>query len=249
MPSDVRLSQNPFTPRCDEEGRPTTKIVPFAPVVEPCTVCPAKCCRLRVKASVVDVVAYCRVLQVPLFAGHVVRETDAHSHSFRMAFDERAEGEAATWSGFAELELRRHDDGRCHGLIDVGGFERCGVYAARPAGCRTYPIGWETEETRGGPGSIVCPVPYAIRPQDERQFVANVEEAIDRWALHDAIVAEWNASSPEGGHRLDAFLVFAMARVARALDVDTSVVLQPGGAAERLHELMMASRIVPRPDQ
>ena len=42
------------------------------------------------------------------------------------------------WLGTCEIQLRRRKDGSCHALVSVGGYERCGVYAARPLACRAY---------------------------------------------------------------------------------------------------------------
>lgn len=236
--SDVlRLTPHPLTPRCDENGVPTTKIAPYRPVVEPCAVCPAHCCHLRVKVAVDDAVALCRSIDVPLSAALVVRTVAPHEHSFAVEEDPRIQYAAVGWTGHAELELIHDPEtGRCNQLVDIGGYQRCGVYAARPTGCRTYPVGWATDTQRGGPGSVACPVAYAIRPEDERAFLGHVELALERWARHKAIVDAWNERDT---HPLDEFFVHALTE-ANAKDVRIH-----GDAETRLHQLQVETGVLP----
>lgn len=233
----VRLTPHPLTPKCDEDGAPATRIAPYRPVVEPCAVCPAHCCHLHVKVSVADAVALCRAIDVPLSAAVVVRTVAPHEHSFAVDDDPRILRSSAGWTGHAELQLVHDDDtGRCQQLVDIGGYQRCGVYAARPTGCRTYPVGWETDTQKGGPGSVACPVAYAIRPQDERQFIAHVELAIERWAAHRAIVDAWNQRDT---HPLDDFFAHALS-AAGAEDVAVG-----GDAQAQLYALQVATGVLP----
>lgn len=239
----LRLAPHPFTPRCDEHGVPTTKIAPYGAVVEPCAVCPGHCCHLRVKVSLLDAIALCRAIDVPLLAALVVRTVKPHEHSFRVERDPRVVESADGWTGHAELELR-HDaaSGRCHYLLDIGGYRRCAVYAARPTGCRTYPVGWTTDTQRGGPGAVACPVPYAIRPDDERRFLADVQLAIDRWAAHKAIVEAWNARD---AHALDDFFAYAIPETGTRVQEDVSKLLVEADADARLLAHQVASGVVP----
>lgn len=50
-------------------------------------------------------------------------------------FGFRLDGGARHWL----IYLRRHAGGACRFLVGPDGAQRCGVYAARPGACRTYP--------------------------------------------------------------------------------------------------------------
>lgn len=231
MATDLRLTRNAFAPLVEADGTPRTKILPYQPVVDACSVCPARCCRLHVKVSLPDAVVWCKTLQVPFFAGMVVVPTEPHEHSFALA------------DGHAEIELARREDGGCKALIDLGGYERCGAYGARPSGCRTYPVGWESEETRGGPATIVCPVPYGIRPDEERQFVADVETAIERWRIHDEIVTAWNDDDTIEDRSAETFLSYALERAGRLMGEAVAIRLS-AHPDERLYEAMKHAGMV-----
>ncbi len=245
MSEPLRLTPHPLTPRCDENGAPQTKIAPYKPVVEPCRACPGHCCHLRVKVSLLDAIELCRTIDVPLLAALRVRTVKPHEHSFRVERDPRVIESVDGWTGHAELELPRDEDsGRCHYLTDVGGFQRCAVYGARPTGCRTYPVGWTTETQRGGPGAVACPVPYALRPQDERRFLEHVQLAIDRWAIHDAVVAAWNERD---AHGLDDFFAFAIDAAAERAGESTARLEVEGDAERELYAQQIASGVLPPP--
>ena len=79
------------------------------------------------------------------------------------------------WHGRAEIQLKRSEDGACHALVRLGGYERCGVYAARPSLCRLYPMTWTSDVAQGGPEAVLCPIPYGFTEADERNFVREAE--------------------------------------------------------------------------
>lgn len=238
----VELRPQPFTPTCDSEGRPTSKIAPYLPVRDPCTLCPARCCRLNVKVSLPDALHFCTTLGVPFFAGLTLVPSEDPEHAFALDPDPRFVGPEDAWPGTAEIQLRRREDGGCASLVKVGEHERCGVYSARPSFCRTYPASWRAETVEGGPATILCPVPYGIDPDAEAELRGQIQRSIRLWRLHDEVVGAWNAA--EAPRTPEAFLRFAIPRVAARLEVDPGPTLAEGTRDQRLYDAMVSSKVV-----
>lgn len=236
----VEIVRNAMTPRTDDAGKPK-HIGPYLPVLRACDVCPARCCKsFAVELSLPDAVRFMDMLGLPFWAGlRVLASTNPHA--FAVEHDERMEHGLHAFAGTAHLALRRTESGACGMLVDIGGFERCGVYAARPAICRLYPLTWTSETARGGPGAILCPVPYAVTDAAERRFTADVEAAIAGWELHDEIVAQLGPAKP-----LDAFLKEALAETARRMGVslDVESALSSARPDARLYASMRAAKVV-----
>jgi len=174
---NVKLLPHAFTPLAHDDGTPRSKIQPYLPVLQTCEVCPARCCRFNVKVSLADAVHYCTTLGVPFFEGMHLVPSDHKHHSFEVERDPILNPEEEGWTGRAEIQLRRKEDGSCHALVEIGGYERCGVYEARPTLCRLYPMSWTSDVAKGGPAVVVCPVPYGVTEASERQFVHDVGDA------------------------------------------------------------------------
>lgn len=247
-PYNVTILKNAMTPFANDDGTPRGKIpLPYLPVLDACNLCPSRCCRLNVKISLPDAIEYCTTLGVPFFAGLTLAPSAHEAHAFRVERDARVNPDHEGWLGTAEIQLRRRADGSCHALVELNGYERCGVYAARPSLCRLYPFSWTSDVARGSPGMILCPVPYGITEAAERQFLRDVERSIEGWELHDDVVAEWNARelAPEA-RTVEAFLLFAIPRTAEllggAIPVDT--ILARGSPPQRLYEAMTRSNVV-----
>lgn len=241
----VVLLPQPFTPLADAEGQPRSRLVPYRPVLGACNLCPARCCRLHVKLSVLDAVHFAVTLGVPLFAGLRPVASEDPEHAFRLDRDPRVVPEDAPWPGTAELELLRRPDGGCHALVQVGEHERCGVYGARPSFCRTYPVAWRATKMEGGPKVIMCPVPYGVDPDEEARITADVARSIRLWGAHDALVAEWNAGP--GPFTVEAFAAFAVPRAAEVLGVSAAQVLAQGNREQRLYDAMLEAKVVKPP--
>lgn len=228
--------------RVDSEGRSKSKIAPYAPRVGACAICPAKCCRLSVKVSVADALHFCQTLGVPFFSGLTVEASAHPQHAFRLDADPRWTAEPEAWPGRAELALRRRSDGGCHALVDVGGYERCGLYAARPSFCRTYPVTWKANDAEGGPPAVVCPVPYGITEAEEAQLTTEIERSIVAWEQHDDLVAEWNGGA--GPFTIEAFIGFVVPRAAKVRGADLGCALSVGTADERHAQAVFDSGVV-----
>jgi|GEM_PF-2207391 len=241
----VQLRPHAFTPLADAEGQPRSRFAPYLPVLNACSLCPARCCRLHVKVSLPDAVHYCRTLGVPFFAGLTIVPSKDPEHAFTLDADPRFAESLAPWTGKAEIELLRREDGGCRSLVKVGEHERCGVYGARPTFCRTYPAGWRAETVEGGPASILCPVPYGIDPQHEAELKAEVQRSIRFWRLHDEIVAEWNGMSCDRG--VQDFLRFAIERVCEAMSWSADLTLAEGTRDQRLYDAMLKAKVVAQP--
>ena len=242
-PHHVRILRNAMTPLCDEHGRPL-HFGPYKPVVDACSVCPARCCRLTVKVSVPDALHFCATLSLPFFAGlRIIPSTSPRA--FKVDRDPILHAGEEAWPGTAEIALKRRDDGGCGFLIDIGGFERCGVYSARPSTCRLYPMTWTSDSCEGSPPLVMCPVPYAVTPEAERIFVEDANRSIEHWSMHEAIIEAWHAR--EGEHSVDAFLRFAIGTAAERMGIDASRVLDRASPFERLHSGMVAAGLVRAP--
>jgi Fe-S-cluster containining protein len=243
---NIRLERNAMTPLANDDGSPRGKLPSaYLPVLNPCQVCPARCCRLNVKLSLPDAIHYCNTLGLPFFAGLTLVPSDHPAHAFKLERDPRVHPNEEGWLGRCEIQLRRRADGSCHGLTDIGGYERCAIYDARPSMCRLYPMVWTSDVAKGSPGMILCPVPYAVTESEEQKFLRDIEHSIDRWEMHDDIVAEWNASTPEGGPSVDSFLQFAISRAAERMGgVPYASIVARATSHQRLYEAMIASRVV-----
>lgn len=245
---NVKLLRSALTPLANDDGTPRARLpAPYLPVLHACDLCPARCCRLNVKVSLPDAIRYCVTLGVPFFAGLVLVPSTHATHAFSVEHDPRSMENVGEWPGRAEIQLRRKPDGSCHALISIGGYERCGVYAARPSLCRLYPMSWTSDVAKGSPGMILCPVPYGVTESEERRFLADIETSIENWELHDDVVEEWHRESAPADRTVDAFLAFAVPRTAELLGVDPKGVLDSGTAPERLFQEMRRSGIVRPP--
>jgi Fe-S-cluster containining protein len=241
---DIKVQPSAYVPKVGPDGKAVSKIAPYLPVLGACQLCPSRCCRLNVKVSLPDAVHYCTTLGVPFFAGMTFVPSDHGVHSFQIERDPRIVPAENGWTGRAEIQLKRQEDGACHALLRLGGYERCGVYDARPSLCRLYPMTWTSEVAQGGPGAILCPIPYGFTDADEARFMRDAEVSIERWEIHDDVVAAWHQHQPESGRTLRAFLEFAIPLTATRMGVDPTGVLAEGWPEQRLYEQMIASKVI-----
>ncbi len=241
----LRVISTPYVLRTDEDGTSGSPIQPYRPLLNPCRLCPARCCHTSIKASLPDVIRYCETLEVPIFAGFTVEQTLDERRGFKLDPDPRFHDPDDGWPGWAALRLRRAPGGGCAGLIDVGGYARCGVYDARPMNCRLYPVSWEDEHGGGGPQAVLCPAPFAVTPSVEAQVEADAALARRWWAVHEAAVAQWNQSEPPDRsleRALESLLTGAAAELGRSLP---PVVLALGTPGQRLDDALIDRRLVP----
>ncbi len=239
---NLKILRNHMVPWTDEDGAPE-RGGPYKPVASACELCPAQCCRYGVRVSIPDALRYCSVLGVPFGAGLTISPSDG-PRSFRVEHDPKLNPDVEEWPGTADIMLRRRADGSCGMLVDVGGFDRCGAYDARPSTCRLYPVTWTSDVAEGGPPMVSCPVPYGFSPSMRETFYRDAVESVERWALHDRLVAEWHEHEPEEVRTLQAFLHFVFPRAAEALGTDLGRILDPGGPGERLQAAMIDSGII-----
>jgi Fe-S-cluster containining protein len=240
-----RIVHTPYVPVTDEEGNSKSRIQPYPPMTNPCRLCPARCCHTSVKASLPDVLHYCRTLEVPVFAGFVLEQSLDERRGFEVERDPRVVDPADGWPGRAEIRLRRRADGGCAGLVDVGGHARCGVYAARPMNCRLYPVSWEDDQGRGGPEAVLCPAPFAVTPAVAAQVEADAALARARWAAHEAAVAAW-AAADVPDRSLERALGFLLEAAARELgETVPKVALAWGTPEDRLSGALLERGMMP----
>lgn len=242
---NLKILKNPYAPLANDDGTPRSPgPAPYLPVLGACNLCPARCCRLNVKVSLGDAIHYCTTLGVPFFAGLTLMPSTHATYAFRVERDVRVNPDAEGWLGTVEIQLRRTSDGSCRGLIAVGGYERCGVYSARPSLCRMYPMSWTSDVAKGNPGMLLCPVPYGVTEAEERAFLKVAETSIERWEAHEDVVAEWHASTPPEGRTVEAFLLFAIPRTAELLGMSHEGVLARGAPHQRLQAAMVGSKML-----
>lgn len=248
----IKILQNALAPLAHADGSSRGGIGPYKPVLDACTVCSARCCRLNVKLSLGDAIVFCNTLGVPFFAGLLIVPSEHPLHAFKIEKtegDKRIKTDLLDWTGTGEIALIRREDGACHGVVDVGGHERCGLYSARPSHCRTYPFSWTADEHRGSPGMICCPVPYGVSPAEEQRALADIQRSIELWSLHDEVVAAWNALPDSQPRAVDAFLEFALPITAERLGMSCDGLLTREPLNRRLYAAMVRSGVVrpPRP--
>ncbi|MBK8014275.1 MAG: YkgJ family cysteine cluster protein [Deltaproteobacteria bacterium] len=241
----LRLINTAYTPLLDEAGVPVSRIQPFRPVVQPCRLCPARCCRMRVVVSLWDAVRYASRLNIPLLAGITVGSSTHQTRGFRVARDARFAELNEYWSGPAELRLRSSEAGVCLGVVRLNGYERCGVYDARPSACRTYPLSWMTDTRQGGVELIRCPLPYGVTVSEGSQILQDIREGLDGWALHETIVEAWHGHAGDTLPSIEAFLEFAVPRVAGPMGIDAAPLLEHRAPEARLRDAMVDARVVP----
>ena len=243
-PFNVKLQSSAYVPKVGPDGKPLSRIAPYLPVLGACQLCPSRCCRLNVKVSLPDAVHYCTTIGVPFFAGLTFVPSDHRTHSFQIERDPRIVPAENGWAGRAEIQLKRQEDGACHALLRLGGYERCGVYDARPSLCRLYPMTWTSEVAQGGPEAVLCPIPYGFTEEDEASFIREAETSIERWEIHDDVVMAWHQHAPSRGRTIRAFLEFAIPLAAERMGVDPSGILAEGWPEQRLYEQMVASKVI-----
>jgi Fe-S-cluster containining protein len=246
---NIKLLRNAMAPLANDDGTPRRPgPAPYLPVLKACDICPGRCCRLNVKVALPDAIHYCTTLGLPFFAGLTFAPSTHPAHAFKVERDPRVNPEKEGWLGQCEIQLRRREDGSCHALTNVGGYERCGVYAARPSLCRLYPFIWNSDVANGNPGMVLCPVPYAVTEAEERKALKDIERSIESWELHDDIVAEWHSKPLEQTARTpEAFLMFAIPRTAEILGVSYGEMLAGGTPNSRLFDQMVKSGVVRPP--
>ena len=193
----------------------------LTPVIDQCDVCPAKCCYQKVTLSLPDAIEFCQTLGIPfLSALRFSPDPDGQSSSFLLDHDSRLNPECQPdeWPGKADITLPRLDNDGCYFLVDIGGYKRCGVYAARPSTCRTYPMSYETrDETTvvASKARVSCPAPLAVDATMEEEFKDAVISARRKWLIHQQVIEEWEAFEPEDGRTAENFLLFAIPRAAQ----------------------------------
>ncbi len=243
--ASLEVLSNAFAPRTDDEGKPLSRIQPYPPMVNPCQICPARCCHTTVKLSLPDALHFCSTLALPFFTSISIVASTENSRSFRLDRDDRFVDPQDGWAGWAELCLRRDQNGACRSLVKIDGYYRCGVYAARPAACRMYPLSYKYEGSVGGPDAIMCPVPYAVTPSQESQLLEVVQSSEKGWGIHEQAVAAWNQEE-RSERSLESFLKSVLPLVAGLTGHDLSPILTQGTAEQRAYIEMGERRLLPK---
>lgn len=245
--SKFKIQMHAMTPQVDAKGK-LKHYSRFTPVDRACELCPARCCHLTVHVSLPEVLRLCSVLEVPFHAacGFVPGE-GARSFAIDAKGDPRAGRHREEWPGRGVIAFRRLETGACQYLVDIGGFWRCGIYELRPGTCRLYPLSWETEEVRGGPPVVLCPIPYVVTPERERRMKRDVSQALEDWAVHEEIVAAWEARPLDAPRRPDDFLQFALTAAGERLSIDPARALEARDAGSLLLGAMQDSGVMTPP--
>lgn len=233
------LLRNPMTPKVDAEGR-AIQISPYRPMENPCRICPARCCHPLVHVSLPEALRLVAALELPFLEAIALVPDAEDGRAIELLPDPRITTYLTPFTGRAALVLRRKEAGGCIFLTELGGFLRCGVYGLRPSACRIYPLSWEKGNLQGGPQSVLCPVPYAVKPGSEELLDQVVSGALADWAIHRRILSAFDQEA--GPRTLDRFLDFAIPLAAEAAGVSQAIAIRRAGAAELFTEALLAAR-------
>jgi Fe-S-cluster containining protein len=190
--------------------------------------------------SLPEAIRICTTLDLPFLEAIAMVPDDNPDRSFAIRADARITTYLTPFGGRVALSLRRQESGGCMFLADFGGFRRCSIYGLRPSPCRIYPLRFEKGTTTGGPDVVLCPVPYGVAPGSEEMLEAVVETALEEWAVHRRILADFEASGVEA--TIDAVLEFALPRAAAAIGVPEERVLRRGTAATLYGQAVVDSK-------
>jgi Fe-S-cluster containining protein len=120
---------------------------------------------------------------------------------------------------FWQLQLARTagEQGSCQFLVDFsGGYRRCGVYAARPAVCRAYPVGRHATAGLRPVAGRVCPQGAFERDDWTAglDWPARLDELTAELELERLAVEDWNSRvaglAPGEEATPDHFLAFQL---------------------------------------
>lgn len=248
MADEFELRHSPYVPLTDEAGRSLSRIQPYPPMLNPCRLCPARCCHTTVKATLPDVIRYCRTLDLPALAGFALVPSLSSTRGFPVVRDARFVDPEDGWPGRAELALRRRPGGACQHIVELGGYLRCGVYGARPMNCRLYPVSWEDAHGRGGPDAVLCPAPFAVTPEVGARAEADARQLRREWAIHEAAIRDVEASLDGSVPSVEDALRALLERAAELLDEDLpACALATAPAEVRLTEELVQLGIISGP--
>ncbi|HEX6835341.1 MAG TPA: YkgJ family cysteine cluster protein [Polyangia bacterium] len=115
----------------------------------PCEGCHGRCCvEHRVLIDGFDLLRLWRAV------GGAWRDlVDLECRMNPLSFGFRLDAGPEHWS----LYLRRHDDGACRFLVGPADARRCGVHAARPGACRSYPVALDDGDRPLVGRHAICP--------------------------------------------------------------------------------------------
>ncbi|MBI2376138.1 MAG: YkgJ family cysteine cluster protein [Deltaproteobacteria bacterium] len=219
----LTILPNAMTPLVDDDGHARTP-TPHRPVLNACSICRGFCCfRHEVHLSVADALRFSRVLSLPFFAALRFVASAHDEVSFELDVDPRRDDERP-WTGRVEIALSRTAEGRCVMFHETAGYGRCGAYDARPSLCRLYPLSWTSDLARGGPLTILCPVPYGVSTEVEEKFYADAAVAIESFELQKELVREWSLASEPGRRTARALLEHVAPLAATKLGLEPKVV-------------------------
>ena len=235
----IVLVESPMTPLVDDNGYPRSRSLEsnnnrqlLQSAINPCEVCPAKCCNHLVVLSLPDAIEFCQTLGIPFLSGlrFSPSQNGATKTAFLMDHDSRLNPECQPdeWPGTANITLPRHNNGSCKMLVDIGGYKRCGVYSVRPSACRTYPMTYEVLGVRTGSVQISCPTPFPIDATTEKELKDVALSAEKKWHVHMQVIKEWEAFEPDDGRTVENFLLFSIPRAAQLSGLPFYKVIFPG---------------------
>jgi Fe-S-cluster containining protein len=189
---------------------------------DPCANCVGNCCFAEIRVTTVEALRICLTLSLPFW--DVVAASDTPEDPAQQ--DHRVP--IPTSQGAKRLRLRNLEGARCVFLHSVGPRGRCAIHALRPGPCRLFPFSVAVGDRRVSVGSQqMCPVGW-LKDATLEQRVARDLAAWDRdIAAEKRLVTAWTRTRQED-RSLQAFLAFAVGRLARRFGKDPQEVLSGG---------------------
>ena len=169
----------------------------------PCDGCHGRCCvEHRVPIDGFDLVRLWRAVG-GAWRDLVALERRRHPLSFGFRLDAGPEH----WS----LSLRRRDDGACAFLVGHAGAWRCGVHAARPGACRSYPGALDDDGAPFVRAHAICPPERALAWAARLERDAAIYDDLAERELWGRALARWDLAVRVAPRSTDDFVVWMSA--------------------------------------
>lgn len=98
----------------------------------------------------------------------------------------------------------------CKFLLNIGGYNRCGIHCFRPMSCRTYPFTLEDGKL-GSVEEFLCPKQWWPKAEKREEYINNIKQFKKELEEYRSMVETWNSSFNGKGSFME-FLDFTLNR-------------------------------------